>query len=343
MAGPSRRSATAVELDRLLQEKPYAFGLFTALRRLECAHSEGPRVGCAVRAGNEPVRLAQEPSLAFAPSTLASYQPATGQRSRRLTVFFLGLFGPNGPLPLHLTEYARDRVRNRDDPTFARFADLFHHRILSLFYRAWASAQPAVEFDRPQSSRFNLYLGALCGVGQPALRNRDHLPDLARFHYAGLLGAQTRHAAGLEALLRGFFGMPVRLQQFVGQWIELPESSRCRLGASPETGTLGQTAVAGSRVWDCQQKFRIVFGPLDLADYRRLLPGSESLQRLVALVRGYTGDELDWDVNVILKKDAVPPLQLGQSGQLGLTSWVASRPLDEDADQLFLNPLGTAA
>lgn len=343
MAGTGGRSAAALELDRLLQEKPYAFGFFSALRRLECAHPEGPRVGRAVRAVREPVRLGQEPSLAFAPSTLSSYQPATGQRPPRLVVFFLGLFGPNGPLPLHLTEYARDRIRNRDDPTFARFADLFHHRILSLFYRAWAAAQPTVEFDRPQNSRFNLYLGALCGMGQPTLRNRDRLPDLARFHYAGLLGAQTRHAAGLEALLRGFFGMPVRLQQFVGQWIELPESSRWQLGQSPETGALGLTTVAGSRVWDCQQKFRIVFGPLDLADYRRLLPGSDSLQRLVALVRSYTGDELDWDVNVILKKDQVPPLQLGQSAQLGLTSWAASRPLDEDADQLFLSPLETAA
>jgi type VI secretion system protein ImpH len=342
MAGTGGRSAAAVELDRRLQEKPYAFGLFSALRRLECAHPDSPRVGTAVRAGKEPVRLAQEPSLAFAPSTLASYQPADGQRPPRLTVFFLGLFGPNGPLPLHLTEYARDRIRNRDDPTFARFADLFHHRILSLFYRAWAAAQPSVEFDRPQSCRFDLYLGALCGMGQPALRHRDSLPDLARFHYAGLLGAQTRHAAGLEALLRGFFAMPVRLQQFIGQWIELPESSRWRLGDSPDTGTLGLTAVVGSRVWDCQQKFRIVFGPLDLADYRRLLPGSESLQRLVALVRSYIGDELDWDVNVILKREQVPPLQLGHSAQLGLTSWAASRSLAEDADQLFLNPLEMA-
>ncbi|HSH70677.1 MAG TPA: type VI secretion system baseplate subunit TssG, partial [Deferrisomatales bacterium] len=324
MAGTGGRSAATVELDRQLQEKPYAFGFFSALRRLECAHPEGPRVGHAVRAAREPVRLGQEPSLAFAPSTLASYQPGTGPRPPRLAVFFLGLFGPNGPLPLHLTEYARDRVRNQDDPTFARFADLFHHRILSLFYRVWAAAQPTVEFDRPDSSRFNLYLGALCGMGQPALRNRDRLPDLARFHYAGLLGAQTRNAAGLEALLRGFFGMPVRLRQFVGQWIELPDSSCCRLGASPETGTLGQTAIAGSRVWDCQQKFRIVFGPLDLEDYRRLLPGSDSLQRLVSLVRNYVGDELDWDVNVILKKEAVPPLRLGHSAQLGLTSWAAS-------------------
>lgn len=109
------------------------------------------------------MRLAQEPSLAFAPATLAAFDPGNEDRAPRLTEYFLGLFGPHGPLPVHLTEYARDRLRNHGDRTFARFADLFHHRMLGLFYRAWADTQPTVSFDRPETDRFNVYVGPSSG------------------------------------------------------------------------------------------------------------------------------------------------------------------------------------
>ncbi len=110
---------------------------------------------------------------------------------------FLGLFGPDGPLPLHLTEYARDRQRNHNDPTLQRFIDLFHHRGLSLFYRAWADVRPTVSFDRPQRDRFGHYVGALIGLSTPGLRNRDAMPDLTKLHFAGLLAAQTEKRRGI--------------------------------------------------------------------------------------------------------------------------------------------------
>ena len=72
----------------------------------------------------------------------------------KLPVNFLGLFGPNGPMPVHITEYARERQLNAHDPTLVGFLDLFHHRILSLFYRAWAVNQKAADLDRPKDARF---------------------------------------------------------------------------------------------------------------------------------------------------------------------------------------------
>jgi type VI secretion system protein ImpH len=339
MAGAAGSTPDSVAFLRELAEAPYRYGFFSALRRLECVYRDRPRLGQSQRPATDGVRLGQEPSLAFAPATLSSFSTGDGGGPGRLAVLFLGLFGPNGPLPLHLTEYARNRLRQNDDPTFARFADLFHHRILSLFYRAWADAQPTAQFDRPEADRFALYVGALCGLGMPSLRGRDALPDLAKWHYAGQLAGHTGHAEGLRAMLEGYFGMAVSIEQFIGQWVELPESSRCRLGESPDTGTLGATAIAGSAVWDYQQKFRIVFGPLTFSDYRRLLPGSDGLLRLVALVRGYIGDELAWDVQVVLKRAEVPPLKLGQAGQLGWTTWCAAGPLEEDPRELYLDPL----
>ncbi|MCP4041635.1 MAG: type VI secretion system baseplate subunit TssG [Gammaproteobacteria bacterium] len=327
-----------LELLTALQEKPYRFGFFQALRRLECAYPDKPRFGESQRPNADPIRLGQEPSVTFAPSTLASLTP--GEKPR-LEVLFFGLFGPNGPLPLHLTEYARDRMRNSDDKTFAHFADMFHHRLLSLFYRAWANTQPAVNFDRPEQDRFAIYLGSLFGLGLPALRHRDAMPDQNKLHFAGRLVCQNRNAESLLAILGDFFKMPVSLQEFVGQWIPLPEDCRCRLGASANSSTLGENATIGANVWDRRHKFRIIFGPVDLPDYRRLLPGGESLKRLVALLRNYIGDELNWDMNLILESDKVPPLQLGAQAQLGWTTWLTpSRPFEKDAADLTLSPIG---
>jgi len=113
---------------------------------------------------------------------------------------------------------------------------------------------------------------------------------------------------------------------------------RTNLGLGSDTGVLGMSATIGERVWDCQQKFRIVAGPMDFRQYRRLLPQGESLASLISVVDNYVGLELDWDVNLILKKEEVPPIQLGSMGQLGWTSWLKSREREEDAADLILRP-----
>ena len=142
----------------LLQQRPYAFDFFEALRRIECAWPALPRLGTATRPADEPVRLGHKPSLDFAPSMLASVTAIDNDRLKILG-YFLGLYGPNGPLPLHLTEYVHDRMTNSRDDTLASFADIFHHRMLALFYRAWANVRPTVHFDRPDRDRFSTLYG----------------------------------------------------------------------------------------------------------------------------------------------------------------------------------------
>ena len=342
MAGEDRSAARAVGLYRALERAPYGFDFFQALRRLECIHRDKPRVGHSVRPADDPVRFGQAPSLQFAPSALAAFRPGENGRPPRLSGYFFGLSGPNGPLPIHLTEYVYDRLRNARDPTLARFLDLFHHRMLSLFYRAWANARPATSFDRPEDDWFGEYLGSLIGIGMESLRGRDALPDVAKLHYAGFLACQTRHADGLAAMISGFFGLPASIREFVGIWMDLPADGRCRLGRSAETGTLGVTAIAGARVWGRQQKFRVVLGPMGFADFLRLLPGGDRLRRLVALVRNYAGDQLLWDLNMILKREEVPPLRLGDGGMLGWTTWLGTRHVDTDADDLVLDVIAHA-
>jgi type VI secretion system protein ImpH len=327
----------ASDLLARLAAAPWSWSFYQAMRRLEAHYRDRPRFGRSGRPAQDAVRLGQDPSVVFAPATLAAWEAGQSGRPDRLLVHFFGLFGPDGPLPLHLTEYARDRRRNFRDPTFQRFADIFHHRALSLFYRAWANARPTVSFDRPEQDRFALYVGALMGLGTEFVRHRDAMPDLTKLHFAGHFAGQTRHAEGLAAILSAFFRMPVRIESFIGAWLALDRRDRTGLGDSPRTASLGRTAVLGGRVWSRQHKFRVVFGPLALPEYLRLLPGGASFHRLIPVVRNYAGDALIWDVNLILKADEVPPLQLGRHGRIGWTTWLMPRRAPTDAADLFLD------
>ncbi len=339
MASKSRPTSDVVALEQALQAQPYKFGFYQVLRRFECLYHKKPRMGASKRPVDDAVRLAQEPSLAFAPATLASFKSSKAGKPSELAVNFFGLFGPNGPLPLHLTEYARDRIRNSEDPTFSEFLDVFHHRMLSLFYRTWASAQPTVNFDRPGEDRFSVYTGALFGLGMPSLRNRDEIPDFTKLHFSGRLSSQTRNAEGLIAMINYFFKVPAMIEQFVGEWMLLPDSCRCQLGVSPETGSLGMNIAIGDYVWQCQQKFRIILGPLDLEDYERMLPTNDSSKRLRSMVRNYVGDSMNWDVNLVLKKEKVPPMKLGDNDLLGWNTWLGDLARDDDMRDLVLEPM----
>lgn len=339
MAGNHRSQTDSVALISALERAAFRFDFFQLLRRFESLNPHRPRLGNSIKAADDPLRLGQEPATIFAPATIAGVEAGTDGRPLRLLVHFLGLLGPNGPLPLHLTEYARDRLRNDDDPTFARFLDVFNHRMLSLFYRAWAQTQPAVSLDRPQEDRFGDYVGSLFGLGMPAYCNRDTMPDLTKRYYVGHLSCQTRHADGLRSMLEGFLKLPVRIRELVGHWLSLPPDQHWRLGESPETGALGVTTIVGARVWDRQSKFRVRIGPLGIRDYERLLPGNASLARVVAVVRNYTGDQLIWDLNPVLKQEEIPPIRLGKSGRLGWTTWLTSRPPARDGDELLLDAM----
>ncbi len=325
-----------------LAEAPWRFDFFHALRLIDAQHPHLPRLGTARRPQDEPVRLGQAPDLSFAPSALHAMWPANASRPPRMEVRFFGLFGPNGPLPLHMTEYARERLLHHDDATLARFADLFHHRLLLLFYRAWSQAQPTAGLDRPGEDRFGDFVGSLIGIGTPALRGRDAAPDHAKLFFAGALSRQVRHADGLATLLSGYLRRPVRVEQFVGAWLPLPPSERTRVGRSiagrPNiSARLGGGAVLGRSVWDRQHNIRLHIGPLSRDGFESLLPGGRALAAVSALVEQYLGQEFGWDLRLTLDKPDVEPTRPGQHGRLGWTTWLG-RPRSGEPAELTLRP-----
>jgi type VI secretion system protein ImpH len=324
-----------------IRRVPEDYDLFQVLRRVEAAAPESPRLGQSARPSQDPVRLGQQPSLVFSPRTIAAVTASKRDEQDgeqpvpdRIETYSFGLFGPNGPLPLHLTEYAYSRMTNDRDETMARFADMFHHRMLSFFYRAWALSEPAVSHDRKEDDTFAESLAALAGLGMPAMRGRDRMPDLVKLHYTGRLASHTRNAEGLQAILEGYFDVPVSIREFVPSWVALPAGSLSRLGHEPRTGRLGKGLSIGSRVRVHHHRFRIVVGPLRFQAYQRLLPGGDALDTLLDIVRNYIGDELEFEYNLVLQRREVPALKLGGQGRLGWTTWLGRRRAQSDARDL---------
>ena len=329
---PAAREQALAALFAALAERPREHDFFAVLRQVEALRPDWPRLGRALRPSQEALRLGQEPELDFAPASLATFTPGA---TPRLGVRFFGLLGPQGPMPLHFTEYVRERLRYRGDATPARFLDLFHHRLLLLFYRAWAQAQPTAQHDRPEDDRFAAWLGASCGEAQEAPPART-LPPSARLFQAGLLGARSRHAEGLTKLLASHFGVPVAIESHVPHWLVMAPDDRTRLGTP--SAQLGATAGCGSKLRDRQFKFRVALGPLTLAQYHAFLPGGTSWPALCEWVRHYAGLDLRWDVQLTLAGAQVPEPRLAGGVRLGLTTWIGRRPRARDRGDLRLRP-----
>lgn len=308
-----------VALECRLTLAAHRFEFFQAVRLLECAHADRPRIGQSLRTSDDLFRLGQDPDLRFAATELAGYRPASDQRPARLAVNFLGLLGPNGPLPLWLTEYVHDRVHHSGDTTLVSFLDMFQHRMLSLFYRAWAASQPVIGLDRSGDVGYARYVGSLCGFRR--LSRDECVPGNARLNFAGLLAGRTRHSSGLASLLSQYFGLPVAIEQFVGRWMCLPAHEQACLGVQGAK-TLGQGVSLGGKVWDRQHKFRIVMGPLGRDDCERLQPGRDGFLRLAHWVHSYTGGVLDWDVQLNLAPGVAKGMRLDGKARIARSTWL---------------------
>lgn len=324
MRSGSQRSAPAWLMNAA--EQPWRHSLLGLLRRLAAQdrrERDAPPVGLAQRPAQEGFRLGQQASLAFAPRELASVQMSEDRAQVR--VFGLGMLGPNGPLPIHMTEWVRERSEARRDSTMADFLDLFHHRYITHFYRAWAQSQAAAGLDCRDDESFTRYVARLAG-DEPAEVQRSALAPHARWASASHRVRASRDPDGLVSTLGRYFGVPVRLREFELHWIALESQDHTRLGHARASGLLGLGSVVGEWVPDRQSRFRLCIGPLDLAGYLRLTPqgqdSAKDLPALVELVRSFIGLEYEWEVELLIDASAAPACHLGDGAQLGWSTWV---------------------
>jgi type VI secretion system protein ImpH len=328
-------------VDQRLLEHPYEFDFFQAVRLLHLMLNDRPGVGRIARPSEEPVRFKIRQSLEFPASSIHSLSDEADPP--RLTVAFMGLTGVQGVLPHHYTVHILDRGIYKDF-AMAEFFDLFNHRILSLFYRAWEKHHFPVRLQlaaaRGETDHFTEYLFDWIGLGTARLRKRMALPDQALLRYAGLLGQSPACAISLQAILRDYFEVSVEIEQLVGAWYSLKEEDQCELGAQSPNNQLGEGAIAGDAVWDPQARFRVRLGPLKLVKFLAFLPDSPAVKELGDLVWFYVGPVIQFDVQTVLKADEVPWSRLGDESpagpRLGWCAWLKTEEFGWDAaDAVF--------
>jgi type VI secretion system protein ImpH len=353
-----------------LLSDPTAFDFFQAVRLLQRAHAGVLEpVGQDGPPEQESVRFTSHVSLAFPSSPVVEVRPPPDARGDgdsprsprtlpgfgpfRMQVAFMGMAGTVGVMPHHYTSLVLARERDKD-PGLREFLDLFNHRLVSLFYRAWQKYRFPVDYERvatgaardgapPETSdAFTQFLFATVGLGTPALRNRLAIDDRTLLHYAGLFAHSVRSASGLEQTVGDYFNLPAQIVCFHGQWLHLSPESRSQLprrGEPPGNVGLGSTLVLGDRVWDVQSKFLVRLGPLTYAGFRQFMPGQPAYRELFEMVRTYVGTEFDFDLQPVLLAGEVPECALGgRTGghYLGQNTWMRTLPYPRDfADAYF--------
>lgn len=322
-------SSPAVRLSRAMQdlrEHPGEFNFFQAVRLILRAQSDREGVGGFATLRREAVRFQTNNTLSFPPSQIHSIN--WDDEVPSLTVNFMGLTGPMGVLPYVYSDLIATRARSRDR-SMAAFFDIFNHRMISLFYRAWEKYRSPVAYERDGQDRLSQYLKALIGIGTPGLQNRMAIQDESLIFYSGLLSLQPRSATALQHVLEDYFGISVEVEQFVGAWQRLDPSNQCIFGnADSLSEQLGVAAVVGDEIWDQQSRIRLRLGPLTQEQYLSFLPSGAANGPLQELTRFFCGGQLEVEAQLILEREAVPGCSLGDDGlagpRLGWFTWMKS-------------------
>jgi type VI secretion system protein ImpH len=339
MGAESGQPDTSVEiapLPRRLKARPWDFSFYQAVRLVQRLGGAAAPIGSFTHPSREPLRLGTHPSLSFPAAEIQSLEEGGG-KPPKMTVNFFGLDGPAGILPTAFIELVIKRQYARDN-TLRDFLDIFNHRMISLLYRAWEKYRFPVTYERSRDDPFTGYLLALIGLGTPGLAGRQAVPDQALICYQGLLGQYPRSAASFRAMLSHYFQVKVEVHPFAGSWRPLgPGSRTCLQGGFSKSESLGVGMVLGDEIWDQQSVVRVRLGPMAIEEYRQFLPNGGAYESLKALARFFCGDDLDVEVQLVLKREAAPRFGLDAPGadppRLGWLGWIFTRPLDRDPDE----------
>jgi type VI secretion system protein ImpH len=349
MAATPGRAGIALS-ERLFRE-PHRFDFFQAVRLLERILAPREPVGHDSALDREIVRFRAHASISFPASAIADLRwvdrpDAPGEVPPEMAVSFHGLTGPTGVMPQHYTMSVLSRNRAKDFSP-RDFFDLFNHRVVSLYFRAWEKYRLPVRFEQarrdPSGEPDPVTRGVFCltGMGTDGLRPRLEIDEAAMLYYSGLFAQRIRPGASLEQMLEDFFHMPIRVLQMQGRWLNLEMADRARMPSAGQrkaaTNQPGYGMVIGRRIWDVQSQFRIQVGPLDYDQFQRLMPDGDGLKPLCRMARQFAGPDLDFDVQPLLKADAVPKLRLSARGEdrgrLGWNTWLHGKPLSTPAGQ----------
>ena len=313
----------------LINDKAYLnYDLFAFIRAIEKRSPLYPGLGFSQTPRDDPIRLGQSPLLSFFPSAITNIEQTPNENRYRIINSYWGLFGINGALPTQLSEYAYDRKVNHQDSTLSAFADIFHHRLLSLYYRAWKMGQAAINFDKTSTNLFLTHISALScqtsliqtGNSQTDNSQTDNNDKLL---LSGILNQKNRSIAIIEQVLGEQLAVKAKIHPFQGQWLNISQQDLSRLGS--DNSHLGQNSIAGKLVYDRLNKVKVCLLDLSLKQYLMFLPKAHAHKKLSRLLKSLLPREIDVQVQLVLTSGQSTPSKLNGKTQLGFDSWLSNK------------------
>lgn len=325
MAAPHRPTPDHLSFLQRAAEKAERYGFFALVRGAEARAPHLPRVGTARTPAQNVADFSHSPTMGFPGQTVERIETGAAGRPR-IRSLFLGLTGPMGPLPLHLTEYAHYERRTGRSQPFGRFLDLLTDRLLQLFYRAWADTQPHVQADRSMDDRWAVYLGALSGA-VAGVAEDDPFPAMARLPYVGVY-VSRRSATAIQEALSQVLRAPVRIEEFVLSRRMIDPADRTRLSAAGGFSRLGVDAIAGGWTMTAEDTFRVLLRAPDMEVYESLLPGGTRHELAQSALDAFAPSHLEWELQLELDERKARPATLNGRTSLGRTGWLAPQGRD---------------
>lgn len=344
----STRRRKSLNLIDQLQSEPHRFDFFQAVRLLEQAASDADQedhfstgnIGGLSRPDQESVHFSADPGLSFhghdvlKVSQKRIYSRDTDEGSNlqwQMNVAMMGLTGSQGVLPYAYSEMLLGELRKKNQ-SLKDFFDLFNHRAISMFYEAWHKYQMVPEYERARrngaksSDLFTEAFLSIAGIGLSELRFRTAIPDESMARYAGHFGRPICSAESLRGAIEGMFGFDVTIDQFRGEWYELPEDVRCRLPDEDVplgiNNQLGVNTVIGTSCYQIQNKFGVVITPNSKEEFSALTPGSKTLEELKSFIKMSVGTEQDFEIEVrISGADACADAFFANEQGMGVLGW----------------------
>ncbi len=367
MPGTQRRIHPSL-IDRL-RDEPYRFEFFQAVRVLLSDYRKNSSGQQDLDILGQVIQFRSSVSLSFPPSEIESLVfeaqeqdatasvSATGLQSKKLnfrrvtiTPSFMGLTGPMGVMPRHYTHYVAEReIYHRDTATRA-FLDIFTTRAVALFYQTWLKYRLHLQYEADRKNRFLPMVMSLTGLGLSGMNERlegdtKGIADESLAYYASALRERPQSVQWFSRVVADYFRVQCSVEQFIGQWFQLPESEYTKLGVA--NCGLGVSTFTGARVWDRNTKVRLTIGPLRKAQFNEFLPGSSAAYNLKRFFRLMVGATFDCEVKLILDRRDLAPASLDArlgGTKLGWNGWISSRIMDADShDVAYLISAADAA
>lgn len=356
MPTPQRRHQPG--LMRQLIEHPQRFQFFQAVRLIKLwlrrgapAHELTGQPGQRAPTLERVLRFRNSVSLAFPASQIealtvegdapdsgdgAPQNEDAGQTPRRihLTPAFMGMLGVHGLLPYDYTETIAAQIRYDKNEGGRAFFDMFSQRSMMLFYRAWENSRVEYRVGADGGDGFLALQLALAGRhpcrpnGAPPKAADAIIADEVAARYAALIRHRPLSSDIIAAVLTEYFGLPFRLEGFVGAWETQPPQEQTQLGVL--NCQLGVDSLAGPRYWRRDLCARLWIGPLSRADFDRFLPlgsGGKALKAVLALFAVAT---VRFDVRLVLQAAQIAPAALDGRAPLGHGAFLLSGPAPAD-------------